>query len=144
MTDRKTPRPRSAYREFHLLETRWRDNDQFGHVYNATYYELFDEGMNRALLSRGMLDHGDDAPLPVVVENGCGYFTEVSYPDRLEIGIVLTHLGGSSFRLEMGMFREGDETEAAQAHFIMVVVDAATRRPVPIPRRDRAALASLQ
>lgn len=143
MTTREPPRERSAYAEFQTLQTRWSDNDQFGHIYNATYFELFDEAMNLSLIRRGFLDLAKDGPIQVVVENGCKYFSEVSYPDRIEIGVVLSRMGTSSFRLDMGMFRNGEPRELARSHFIMVTVDNATRRPMPTPEAQRQALATL-
>lgn len=144
MSDRKSPRSRTYYAQFQMLQTRWNDNDQYGHLYNVAYYELFDEAMNRALMAHGMLDHRSGGPIQVVVENGCLYFREVSYPDQLSIGLRLAHLGASSIRLEMGMFRDGEEYEAAQAHFTLVTVDHITRRPIPTPQPQRAALLTLQ
>lgn len=63
MTTREPPRERSAYAEFQTLQTRWSDNDQFGHIYNATYFELFDEAMNLSLIRRGFLDLAKDGPI---------------------------------------------------------------------------------
>ena len=143
MNDREPPRNRRAYAEFQHLQTRWNDNDQFGHIYNATYYELFDEAMNMSLIKRGFLDGSSGGPIQVVVENGCTYFTELSYPDQLEIGVRIEKMGTSSFRLSMGMFRAGQDTESARSHFTMVTVDSATRRPMETPKEQRDALATL-
>lgn len=143
MSDRKSPRDRSAYAEFQVLQTRWNDNDQYGHLYNVTYHELFDEAMNRSLSARGMLDHRNGAPIQVVVENGCTYFREVSYPDLLSVGLRVMTLGNSSIRLEMGLFREGEDRESAQAHFVLVTVDSQTRRPTATPPDQRKMLEEL-
>lgn len=143
MTTREPPRSRADYVEFHQMQTRWNDNDQFGHMYNATYYELFDEAMNLSLSARGMLDLKGGGPIQVVVENGCTYFREVAYPDRLEIGLRIASLGKSSIRIEMGMFRPGETVESARSHFVMVTVGAEDHRPVPTPEAQRAALAEL-
>ncbi|MCF3972168.1 acyl-CoA thioesterase [Paracoccus salsus] len=143
MNERKPPGTRADYAVFQPMQTRWNDNDQFGHLYNATYTELFDEAMNMTLLERGFLDHRGGGSIQVVVENGCLYFREVAHPDRLEIGLRLTGLGRTSFRLEMGMFRQGDATESARAHFALVNVDHATRRPLPLSDAQRSALQDL-
>lgn len=143
MSDREPPRDRAAYAVFQPMQTRWNDNDQFGHMYNATYTELFDEAMNMTLLGSGLLDHRSGGPIMVVVENGCTYFREVSYPDPLQIGLRVARIGTTSLRLEMGMFRGSDETEAARGHFTTVIVDNATRRPVPLQDRQRAILQRL-
>lgn len=137
-------RHRDAYAVFQPMQTRWRDNDQFGHMYNATYLELFDEAMNMSLIDKGFLDHASDAPIMVVVENGCQFLREVAYPDRLTIGLRVAHIGRTSTRFEMGMFRADDPTESARSHFVMVTVDNTTRRPVPIPDEQRAALESMR
>ena len=144
MAEREPPRSRGAYATFQVVLTRWNDNDQYGHVYNATYYELFDSAMNDWMIGRGMLDHTGDEPINYVAENGCVYFRQVAYPDRLDIGLRLARIGRSSARLEMGMFRQGEDTESARAHFVLVCVDTATRRPVAFPPRQRDLLASLR
>lgn len=33
---------RSAFAHFHRIETRWKDNDVFGHVNNVVYYSYFE------------------------------------------------------------------------------------------------------
>ena len=40
------PEPRSAYRVFHAIATRWSDNDAYGHVNNVVYYSWFDTAVN--------------------------------------------------------------------------------------------------
>ena len=137
-------RHRDAYAVFQPMQTRWRDNDQFGHMYNATYLELFDEAMNVSLIDEGLTDHAAGGPIMVVVENGCQFLREVAYPDRLTIGLRVAHIGRTSTRFEMGMFRADDPTESARSHFVMVTVDNTTRRPVPIPDEQRAALEAMR
>ena len=50
------PEPRSAYRAFHDITTRWMDNDVYGHVNNVVYYSWFDTAVNRHLIEHGALD----------------------------------------------------------------------------------------
>lgn len=142
--DRPTPRLRRDYTAFQAIQTRWNDNDQYGHVYNATYFELFDSAMNAWMMPRGMLDPAGPDPIAVVVENGCAFFRQVAYPDRLAIGLRLAHLGNSSLVLEMGMFREDEDEECAQARFVLVSVAHDSRRPVPFPDHHRRVLAELR
>jgi acyl-CoA thioester hydrolase len=112
----------------------------YGHVNNVAYYGFFDSAVNRFLI-----EHGEIAPLasPViglVVETGCVYFSALSYPETVEAGIVVAHVGSSSVRYELGIFAEGAPNAAAQGHFVHVYVDAKTRRPAPLPAQLRAAL----
>ena len=38
--------PRSAYRAYQTIPTRWEDNDTYGHVNNVVYYSWFDTAVN--------------------------------------------------------------------------------------------------
>ncbi len=55
----------------------------------------------------------------------------------------MAHLGTSSVRYEVGLFREDEEEAAAQGHFVHVYVDRATQRPVPLPADLRRVLGPL-
>lgn len=140
---RPTPPSRADYRHFSPLDTRWMDNDIYGHVNNVTYYSYFDTAVNGFLIANGVLDIHGGATIGLVVETGCRYFAGVAFPDALEIGIRVAHLGSSSVRYEVGIFKRGDETAAAAGHFVHVYVDRATRRPAPINEDMRAVLHSI-
>ncbi|WP_299841399.1 thioesterase family protein [uncultured Paracoccus sp.] len=144
MTSRPVPRQRRDYAAFEAIQTRWNDNDQYGHVYNVAYLELFDSAMNNWMLPRGMLRPDGDEPLAVVVENGCAYFRQIAYPDPVTIGLRLAQMGNSSLVLELGLFRTDEDEESAQARFVLVCVDPESRRPVPFPEHQRQVLASLR
>ncbi|NCX83832.1 MAG: acyl-CoA thioesterase, partial [Rhodobacteraceae bacterium] len=36
------PSPRSVYYDFQTLQTRWEDNDSYGHMNNIVHYSLID------------------------------------------------------------------------------------------------------
>ena len=55
---RPSPEPRSAYRHFRVVPTRWMDNDVYGHVNNVVYYSYFDTVVNGYLIAQGVLDLG--------------------------------------------------------------------------------------
>ncbi|WP_312524596.1 thioesterase family protein [Paracoccus sp. (in: a-proteobacteria)] len=140
---RQKPLPRAAFTAFSAHQTRWNDNDQFGHLYNVAYFELFDNAMNNWLMARNMLDQTGPDPIPVVAEASCSYLREVSYPDVVEIGIRVNHMGSSSFRLQLGMFRAGEDLAAAQSAFTLVFVAPDSHKPRPAPAHYRAELAQL-
>jgi acyl-CoA thioester hydrolase len=78
-----------------------------------------------------------------VVESGCTYFESVAFPDMLEAGIAVAHLGRSSVRYRIGIFKQGSQQAAAQGYFVHVYVDRATQKPVKIPPETRAMLSEL-
>ncbi len=47
--------PRSAYREFYQMQTRWSDMDIYGHVNNVVYMQYCDAALNRSLIAAGAL-----------------------------------------------------------------------------------------
>jgi len=135
--------PRSAFRVFLPQSTRWMDNDVYGHVNNVVYYAYFDTAVNRYLLENGLLDIHGGSVIGLVVETGCSYFESVAFPDELEVGLKAAHVGNSSVRYEIGVFRRGGATAVAQGYFVHVYVDPQTRRPVSLPDALRAGLMRL-
>jgi acyl-CoA thioester hydrolase len=140
MSDRPARLSRSAFKLFRPIATRWMDNDAYGHVNNVHYYSYFDSAVNSWLVEEGLLDIEKSLVIGLVVESGCTYFESVAFPERLEAGIAVVHLGRSSVRYGIGIFKEGTTLAAAQGHFVHVYVDRATQRPVDIPARAREAL----
>ncbi len=135
---RPAPLPRSAFRHFTAIDTRWHDNDVFGHVNNVVYYAYFDTVVNRQLTDAGLLDVAHSPIVGLVAETGCSYFAPVAYPDRLEVGLAVVRLGTSSVTYRLGLFRAGEEACAALCRYTHVYVDRASGKPVAIPAGHRA------
>ena len=141
---RPQPEPRSAYRAFRTIGTRWADNDVYGHVNNVVYYSWFDTAVNAHLIEQGALDIHGGGIIGLVIETQCNYFAPLAFPDNVEAGIRVARIGGSSVRYEVGLFAQGAPTTAARGHFIHVYVDRETRRPLPLPEKLKAVLETLQ
>ena len=137
MTDRGT---RAAYKHFLPLQTRWADNDIYGHVNNVAYYGYFDTIVNEYLIGAGALDIHGGAVIGLVVETGCKYFAPLEFPQKLEGALRVAKIGTSSVRYELAIFKAGEEAPAAEGHFVHVYVDRETRRPAPLPAAFRAEL----
>jgi acyl-CoA thioester hydrolase len=137
------PEERSAYRLFLPIPTRWMDNDVYGHVNNVVYYSYFDTAVNAYLVAEGGLDFASGPVIGLCVESRCQYLASVAFPDALEAGLRVAHLGRSSARYEVGIFRVGATKAAAQGHFVHVFVDRSTREPTEVPQEVRAALERL-
>ena len=140
---RPAPQPRSAYRVFRPITTRWADNDVYGHVNNVVYYSWFDTAVNAHLIDQGVLDIHAGGTIGLVIETQCNYFAPLAFPQTVEAGIRVAKLGGSSVRYEVGLFAQGEPLTTAAGHFIHVYVDRETRRPVPVPEALRTVLQAL-
>ena len=144
MTDAAAPNPtRADFPHFLEIQTRWMDNDVYGHVNNVVYYAWFDTVINRWLIDEGGLDIEHGESIGVCVESQCRYLRSVAFPDRIEAGLRVTKLGRTSVRYEIGIFRKGDEALCATGYFVHVFIDRVTRKPVLPPERVRGALSRL-
>lgn len=134
-------------------ETRWSDNDQYGHLNNAVYYELFDTAINGWIAEQILANPDPDPaqrPMAVVAESACTYFHELSFPLRLTIGFGVSRLGRSSVTYDLVIGKKSGTSRAAGAassvaargHWVHVYVDPNTRRPSEIPDNVRRVLAS--
>ena len=133
-------RLRADYNHITGIETRWMDNDVYGHVNNVVYYSYFDTIVNRYLIAAGVLEIGESPVIGLVVETACRYFSPTAFPETLDGALRVAHIGDSSVRYEIGIFRTGENTPVAEGHFVHVYVDRQSRRPTSLPAPWRAAL----
>ena len=125
---------RAAYPYFARITTRWMDNDPYAHVNNVVYYSFFDTAVNELLIKSGV-STSDTAR------------SSASWLRRSPIleadGIPRQHRRRGQGRphrheqrrYEIGIFRNDDETAAAQGYFVHVYVDRASNRPsLPCPK----------
>ncbi len=138
-----TPAGRADYPHVLAIPTRWMDNDIYGHVNNVVYYSYFDTVINEYLVREGGLDiHGGEV-VGVCAESHCNFRDSFTFPEIIEAGLRVGHLGRRSVRYEIGLFKADAEAPAAEGHFVHVFVERATMTPVAIPAPIRAALARL-
>lgn len=126
---RPKPWTRDDFGLFRKLQTRWADNDCYGHMNNVVHYALFDTAINGWLVEAGLIDLHKGDTVGLVVETGCNYFAEMAFPDTVVAGIRIAHIGTSSVRYEIALFRNDEEKAAAQGHFVHVYVTRQNRRP---------------
>ncbi|MCP4765289.1 MAG: acyl-CoA thioesterase [Gammaproteobacteria bacterium] len=140
---KQEPGQRDGYRHFLTITTRWMDNDIYGHINNVQYYSYFDTVINRFLIEHGVLDIHSGEVIGLAVESHCNYFSSAAFPDDIEAGLRVAHLGRSSVRYEVGLFVQDRDSAVAQGHFVHVYVDRQGGQPVGIPENLRSALSIL-
>ena len=141
--DEKTP-ARGDYQHWQSLTTRWVDNDWYGHVNNAVYYNLIDSVVNQYLIESGGLRPDSSPVIGLVVQSSCQYKGSFAYPEVIEAGLRVLKLGNSSVTYEVGMFATDDQSARVWGGFVHVFVDRESQRPVPIPDEIRHALQQIQ
>ncbi len=137
------PPTRDQYRHVRPIPTRWYDNDIYGHVNNVQYYAFFDTVINAWLIEEGGLDIHAGETIGLCAESHCRFLAPVAFPETVEAGLRVGHLGNSSVRYEIGLFTEGGEP-LAEGWFVHVFVDRAGRKPASIPGPVRASLERLE
>jgi acyl-CoA thioester hydrolase len=140
----QTPRPtRASFGFLRSASTRWTDNDIYGHVNNAVYYQYFDSVINIYLIEHGGLDIHSGEVVGFIVRSECDFLAPVSYPGEVEVGVAVSKLGRSSVTYRVGLFAPGSEAPCALGSMVHVFVQTASGRPVEIPAGLRDALQRL-
>ena len=118
---------------------RFGDTDANGHINNALFATLCESGRVNLFRTRF------DPTLPknrffVIARLGIDFRAELNFPGSVRTGTWITRLGRSSVSLAQ-VILSGDKL-AAEADAVCVLMDGATRRPMPYPdetrRRSRA------
>ncbi|XP_038073884.1 uncharacterized protein LOC119741976 isoform X2 [Patiria miniata] len=168
--DSELPWQRDYYKYFLEIQTRFSDNDQYGHVNNATYYSYFDTVINHYLIKCCGLntDLRTSNTVGFMVHTDCSYRTPVSFPEVALAGLCISHIGRSSIHYTVAIFPELSQqapdgtsnktepglgswmdkvnfanhslTACAVGHCVHVFVNTDTNRPVPLPDNVRASL----
>lgn len=153
-------RKRSDYRYFLSYRTRWlvpmqvlsqsdkgddprSDNDQYSHINNSVYYHLFDSIVNTYLIEHCELSPQTSSTIGLVISSHCQFFSPLSFPEVLDLGLRVNHLGKSSVTYEVGIFREGSTEVAAVGGYTHVFVDAESRKTSQIGGQMREGLQRL-
>ena len=143
MSERAAPAPRDGFAIFYSLNTRWADNDIYGHINNVAYYAFFDSVVNRFLIEEGGMRPGHDNVVGYVVNSSADYFSPLTYPQELELGLRIARMGEKSVTWEIGVFAQGAELSSVTGRFTHAFVDREANKSAAIPSSIRRAIEAL-
>lgn len=132
---------RAQYNFLFPIQTRWADNDIYGHVNNVTYYSYFDTAANALLIQHAAFDIHNSPIIGLVVNSSCNFLEELTYPEIIEVGVAISKIGNSSLTYDLAIFKQGQQNASAQGQFVHVFVERETKKSTSIPQRMRDALA---
>ena len=135
---RLEPSRRTDHPVHRPAQVRWGDVDVYGHVNNVAYLSYFDTAVNGWYVEEGLLAPGE--PVFLVAETGAQFFAEIRFGQAVSCGIAVERLGRTSVTYDLALFRDDEAEACARGRYTHVLVDAETRRPVPIEGRHRAVL----
>ena len=78
-----------------------------------------------------------------MVSSYCNFFSPLSFPAVLELGLRVSKLGKSSVTYEVGVFQEGLENVSAVGGYTHVFVENESRRSAAIDDATRTGLEKL-
>lgn len=127
----------ALYRFWQDERVRFADLDPVGHANNNAVGVYFENARFALLTAAGFYAQ---APGGVVVLRRTEYefVGEIHYPAALRIGLCVTALGTSSIQMAGALFV--GETIKATHVAAQVLIDKASRRPLPVPAAARAVL----
>ena len=130
----QTPAPRPETPWEGPIQLRWSDQDAYGHVNNVRLLTLTEEARVRAAQAWG--EEADDGVLRFVRSMTTEYEAPVQYGPALTARVWVRAIGRTSYTLHHELWQDGRRCLISDA--AMVVVDAATTRPVPHSDARRA------
>ena len=98
---------RTHYPYWRQLQTRWGDNDIYGHMNNVVHYQLFDTVVNRFYAEDAGWDPATSEAIGITPETRCRYFKQLRYPDPVDAGVRAARVGRTSLVFDIGLFRSG-------------------------------------
>ena len=136
----KEARNRKDYVYSIFINTRWMDNDIYGHVNNVTYYSYFDTVVNQYLIERGGLDIHTAKIVGFVVASNCEYYSPLAFPEKIEVCFRVNNIGSKSVEYGVAIFGDARELASAAGTFTHVFVERASAKSSTIPEQIRQAL----
>jgi acyl-CoA thioester hydrolase len=126
------------------LDVRWRDLDAFNHVNNSTYLTYLEEARLQ-WLRHVPGPWFDESSMPVLAASNLNYRQPIAWPGHLAVELYCERLGNSSITLAHRIVDAEDGGQLyCDGHVVLVWMNPATGKPVPLPQaiRDSAAAAA--
>lgn len=124
---------REDFRFLTQIQTRWSDNDMFGHINNVEYYRFFEMIVVEFLRGPCAMDLLNAQVVAFAAESLCRFRRPLSWPAPVSGGLKVESLGTSSVRYTIALFDDSSDDAAAEGHWVHVFVDRHNQRSTPIP-----------
>ena len=119
------------------------ETDAQGVVYYGRYLPYFDRARVEYLRHLGLLHRGPAFREFVMRANAVEYHAPALFDDLVDVFLRVERIGTSSVTYDLAALRE-DGTLLCTAKQVLVRIDIASRRPVPVDDEIRAAIARFE
>ena len=118
------------------VDTRFGDNDIFGHLNNVIYYSLFDSVINRFLIKKCKYDPLSSDIIAISPETRCKFRKSFKYPDKIIAGLSTFKIGKTSVIYDISLFSKKGQLPHALGYFVHVFVKRNNmQEKVSIPKK---------
>lgn len=139
LTDRHPP-----YRYAALSRVSFSDTDAQGVVYYGRYLPYFDTARLEYLRHLGLTEYWHGSLELVMRALEVTYEAPARFDDLLEVFVRTTRVGRTSVTCEGAAYRVDDDRLMCTVRMALVLIDAGTRRPAPIPDGFRDVVAAFE
>ena len=127
------------------LPVQWGDQDMFGHVNNTVYFRWYESARIAYLDRIGLSDMMERQRVgPILAAIGCNYRRQLTFPDSVDVGSRIIHIGRSSLKMTHGLWSQRQQALVADGESTIVTFDYQTQRSIPLPDAIRQAIESLE
>ena len=121
------------------IAPRWRDLDAFNHVNNSNFLTYLEEARIRWFAGWGG-EWVNDKISPLLAAVQLNYRMPIPYPADVAVELFAERVGNTSLTIGHRIASEDGATLYADGHVVMVWIDRASGRPIPLPEIVRKAL----
>ena len=133
MNKAKTVPQRAEFSYVLAIQTRWSDNDMFGHLNNVIYNRFFEAVIVSFYRECTPLDFFTAPVIPYVVEIVSRFKRPLTYPETIDAALRVEDIGTRSVRFVIALFRQGEDGASAWCDWVHVFVNRESERPTEIP-----------
>jgi len=119
------------------IGVRWRDLDAFNHVNNANYLTYLEEARLQWL--QHVPGWFNEHSMPVLAASEVNYRRPIEWPAQLNVQLFCERLGNSSITLAHRIVDASNDALYSDGKVVLVWMDPATGKPVPLPPSIRDA-----
>ena len=137
MTETQAPEAANGPLFVAPIGVRWRDLDAFNHVNNSNYLTYLEEARLQWL--QHVPGWFDEHSMPVLAASELNYRRPIEWPAQLNVELFCERLGNSSVTIAHRIVNAHDGALYSDGKVVMVWMDPATGKPVPLPQSIRDA-----
>jgi acyl-CoA thioester hydrolase len=120
----------------HAIEPRWRDLDAFGHVNNSNVLTYLEESRIQWFRTLGR-EWVTETIAPLLAAVHINYRLPIEYPSAIAVELFASRIGNSSITIGHRIVSADGRALYADGDVVMVWIDRASGKPVPLPAAVR-------